>query len=61
VDIGMTDKIPYTFHRQDGFYILEFDDDKEAILNGLCNPGTLKIVNEITREVIFNSEHVTVH
>jgi hypothetical protein len=45
--------IPYTFHRQDGFYVLELEDDDAAITNGICNPGTIKIINEITHKVIW--------
>jgi len=49
----MKEKIPYTFHRQDGFYVLGLEDDNDAIINGLCNPGTIKVVNELTHKVIF--------
>lgn len=49
----MKEKIPYTFHRQDGFYVLGLEDDNDAITNGLCNPGTIKVVNELTHKVIF--------
>jgi hypothetical protein len=49
----MKEKIPYTFHRQDGFYVLELEDDDAAITNGICNPGTIKIINEITHKVIL--------
>lgn len=43
----------YTFHRKDGFYPLQLNSDDEAIANAKCNPGTLKVVNEITGETVF--------
>lgn len=33
----------YIFIRAEGFYPLELADDKTAIDNALCNPGTLRV------------------
>ena len=46
----------YTFQRAEGFYPIEFSSDKEALKNVECNPGTLKVVNQITGETIYNLE-----
>lgn len=46
--IKMLGGIPYTFHREGGFYPLCLGSDEEAIANAKCNPGTLKVVNELT-------------
>ena len=43
----------YTFHREEGFYILELSSDEEAIANAECNPGTLKVMNEITGKIVY--------
>lgn len=45
--------IPYTFHREDGFCPLGLGSDEEAIANAKCNPGTLKVVNELTGQTVF--------
>jgi hypothetical protein len=45
--------IPYTFIREDGFYPLVLKDDADAIANAKCNPGTLKVVNELTGEAVY--------
>lgn len=39
----MPDKLIYIFHREEGWYPLELENDQEAITNALCNPGTLKV------------------
>lgn len=44
---------PYTFHREGGFYPLALGSDEEAIANANCNPGTLKVVNELTGQTVF--------
>lgn len=44
---------PYSFHRADGFCVLEFKSDAEAKRNGECNPGTLQVINELTGETVF--------
>lgn len=46
--------ILYTFHREGGFYPIVLNSDEEAIANAKCNPGTLKVVNEFTEEIIYN-------
>ena len=33
----------YIFHRGDKWYRLELKDDKTAIANAKCNPGTTKV------------------
>ena len=47
----------YTFHRPiDGrefFYPIVLDDDDQARRNAECNPGTLKVVNEMTERVVW--------
>lgn len=48
----------YTFHRKEGFYPLELNSNEEAKANALRNPGTLKVVNEITKEIIYQEEKV---
>lgn len=45
--------IPYTFHREEGWYPLQLGSDFEARANAECNPGTLKVVNELTQETVF--------
>lgn len=48
--------IPYTFHRAEGFYPLLLGSDDEARANALYNPGTLKVVNSLTDEIVWNTE-----
>ena len=45
--------IPYTFHRKEGFYPLILQSDEEAIENAVCNPGTIKVVNECSMKTVF--------
>jgi hypothetical protein len=45
----------YTFHRKDGFYPLELESDSEAIANAISNPGTLRVVNEVTKKEVFKA------
>jgi hypothetical protein len=45
--------IPYVFQRKEGFYPLILQSDEEARANGECNPGTISVTNEITKEVVF--------
>lgn len=47
--------IPYTFMRANGFYPLVLQSDEEAEANGICNPGTISVTNELTGEVVFRS------
>jgi hypothetical protein len=50
----------YTFHRFDGFYPVDMPDhptktpDEVALDCVPLNPGTLKVVNEMTGEVIYD-------
>ena len=46
----------YTFHRAEGFYPLLIKDDDTAVHNAFLNPGTLKVVNEVTGETIWSTE-----
>lgn len=46
-------KLLYTFYRKEGFYPLELGSDEEAISNAKCNPGTLKVVNEHTKKIVW--------
>lgn len=44
----------YTFHRESGgFYPIELETDAQALADVERNPGTVKVVNEITKEVVF--------
>src|SRR4051812_27432049 len=43
----------YIFHREDMFYPLELEDDARARANALCNPGTTKVENARTREIVW--------
>ena len=45
---------PYTFHRKEGFYPLVLQSDEEARANAICNPGTIRVVNEINQAVVFS-------
>lgn len=47
--------IPYTFMRAEGFYSLVLQSDEEAEANGICNPGTICVTNELTGQVVFRS------
>lgn len=47
--------IPYTFHRSEGFYPLMLESDEAAKANGDCNPGTLRVVNELTKDVVWEA------
>lgn len=46
----------YTFHRGDQFYAVPCKDDAEALACVDCNPGTTKVINEITGKTIFDIE-----
>lgn len=43
----------YTFHRADGFYPITLKSDERAVANAECNPGTLRVVNEITGKTVW--------
>lgn len=43
----------YAFQRKEGFYFLELGSDDEAIANGKCNPGTLRVVNEVAGYTVY--------
>lgn len=45
--------IPYTFHREEGFYPLMLESDEAAKANAECNPGTIRVVNEITGDLVW--------
>ncbi len=44
----------YIFQRQDGWYFLELKNDKEAVENAKCNPGTIKVTN-IKQKIIWKN------
>lgn len=47
---------PYAFFRDDGlFYVIELNDDSEVKANAECNPGTVKVENAITGELIWSA------
>lgn len=37
------------------FYPIPLKDNKDAIANAHCNPGTIKVVNAITEEVVWEN------
>lgn len=43
----------YLFHRAEGWYPLELKNEDEARANAECNPGTLKVTNAITEELVW--------
>lgn len=43
----------YTFHQEGMFYPIPLRDDADAIANAKCNPGTLKVVNELTGATVW--------
>lgn len=45
--------IPYTFHRSEGFYCIPLESDMDARACGDCNLGTLRVVNELTGETVW--------
>ena len=44
----------YEFHRENSWYPIQLKDDAEAIKNAECNPGTLKVVNAVTRKEVWS-------
>lgn len=60
----MTIKQLYTFHRAEGFYPMELSSedhpskihpDDQVIDHVRANPGTLKVVNEISGKIIYDA------
>lgn len=49
----------YIFHRDEMFYPLELKDDANAIANAKCNPGTIKVTNVETGEIVRPNEKLT--
>ena len=45
--------VTYLFVRAEGFYPLELADDESARRNADLNPGTLRVENALTREVVW--------
>lgn len=45
----------YIFFRDDMFYPIELKDDASAKRNAEINPGTLKVENAVTREVVWTA------
>lgn len=43
----------YLFYRDSGFYPIELEDDYAARENAALNPGTLRVENAETREVVW--------
>jgi len=33
----------YIFYREKNWYVIDLKDDKDAIANAKCNPGTIKV------------------
>jgi len=49
-------KLIYLFHRKDGFYPLELENDTEAIQNAKDNPGTIKVTDMHNKRVVYAEE-----
>lgn len=47
--------IPFTFHREEGFYPIMLRSNEEAIANAEINPGTVIVVNELTKDVVWEA------
>jgi len=45
----------YIFYRDLMFYPLELNSNEEAIANAECNPGTTKVENFSTGEVVWTA------
>lgn len=43
----------YIFFRDGTFYPVELSSDEQARKNAECNPGTLKVENALTREIVW--------
>lgn len=43
----------YIFYRAGGFYPIELDDDVSAKANAERNPGTIKVENAATKEIVW--------
>lgn len=43
----------YIFHRSNGWYPVELRDDRDACANAEANPGTVKVENATTREIVW--------
>ena len=46
-------RTPYAFFREGMFYPIGLRDDADAVENALCNPGTIRVENMITGEVVW--------
>lgn len=51
----IVNKKEFVFHREEGFYVIELIDNKDAIKNALCNEGTLK-VTDIGQNLIWTKK-----
>lgn len=49
----------YIFFRDGAFYAVELHSDEQARKNAECNPGTTKVENALTREVVWQIESRT--
>ncbi len=45
----------YLFFREEGFYMLDLEDDLTARQNAEANPGTVRVENAQTGEVVYGS------
>lgn len=43
----------YLFIRADVFYPIELRDDDDARANAECNPGTVRVENALTNEIVW--------
>lgn len=46
---------PYTFHRKEGWYQVQIPKDTVED-NAKCNPGTLKVTDALTGEVVWEAK-----
>lgn len=47
---------PVMFHREGCFYLLELPDTDDLSAHAECNPGTLKITDAITGEILWRPQ-----
>lgn len=51
-----TEMNTYIFIREEGFYPVTLKNDQEAVANALVNPGTVRVENAETNQVVWPTE-----
>jgi hypothetical protein len=46
----------YAFFRAEGFYPIELPDTDAIAAHAECNPGTLKVVDVVTNNVVWEKD-----